>query len=1244
MKNVILAEPSTIALFGMGFVVLLFLMALVGAVVFLIVRFLREKKNPASPHSPIPPVHPASGRHRFKTGLLLLLLAGMAAVICFVLLTRSQGSMEVLGQSEFFHVFESNRIVSATITYDAPGSSLVRITGTYKRRDQFNNETEARYVVKKALLTEKMRDALLRELKPIEIREPNTHFMMNLIWSIIPFLILPLMVMLMGLALGAIALFVIRRTSKDGKTTPAPRMIPQTERMYRKCPQCGAELKPDVSEGLCPACLLQRGIATEGGAPPGTPPFVPPMIPDLAKLFPQLEILELIGKGGMGAVYKARQPALDRFVALKILAPRSGGDLDFAERFTREARALARLSHPNIVAVYDFGVAAGVPLAVEPGILPGGETVDVSKIAGSSSADPGGKMPPSTSGGTPDTTKLHYFIMEYVDGPNLRQIEQAGKLPPREALEIIPQICAALQFAHDEGIVHRDIKPENVLLDKKGRVKIADFGLAKILGQEPKDFRLTGARDVVGTPHYMAPEQIEKPQTVDHRADIYSLGVVFYEMLTGELPLGKFQPPSSCARGMQIDVRLDEVVLRSLEKEPARRYQHVSEVKTQVETIANSQGGSAANTGATPNPSPGRDYRTKQSLFGLPLAHVAWGVDPVTHRPRVAKGWIAIGSKAKGLAAVGLEAYGLIAVGLIAGGIFPTGLLAFGVWSVGLVAYGIVSTGLLAIALIQAVGLVSLGNHSVGLVHFGIDAPVFLLLGLPIAAIWFLRMICSTIKRAWQSAGQPAAATSPPPDRFWRRFALVMACVVLIPVAIAILGMLAAIAIPNFVKGRNQALAHRQNRAVAAQASETASNLAFGPVIEREINLADARTNFLITFKTGDLRTPPPEIGGSSSAIYDWARREGVDAGAGIINKDVLSGFDMAVLPAPARCWEELTPTQAVRRLDSQPLDHFCIMLYGNANLPDTCAFKTHEGGIGILQVTEYVSDPPGLKVRYKFLEKAPETPSMPATTESWSPMLWPGEKPDLQKVLDEARKLTSTDHCEEALQRYLWYHDHAREFSSGASINSGLSDWIELGRRYPKAKKALIEIRNQKTRKFMAGQGYYDLFSEVWAINRELQDEDATLALFKTIQQQDKELAGQCFGLVEGLLVQRGEYDVCLSYIGDFQANFESIRKSWERMKQWEDHTAEMRQQQSQRLQALAKTNSMFSPVPFSPPGPPKFADNNFVGQVRQLVEILVGTGHQADAEKIRGEAVTVLDDPRLKSAVSDAEQKTKK
>jgi serine/threonine protein kinase len=309
------------------------------------------------------------------------------------------------------------------------------------------------------------------------------------------------------------------------------------------CPTCGRPLPPNAPKGLCPECLLKAGLQTEtqpnAGDParPKPPPFVPPSPTELARHFPQLEILELIGRGGMGAVYKARQPSLDRLVALKILPPGVAGDTGFAERFTREARALARLSHPNIVAVYDFGQAAGMP----------------------------------------------FFLMEYVDGPNLRELERGGKLNPREAMQIIPQICEALQFAHDEGIVHRDIKPENILLDKKGRVKIADFGIAKLVGQTAvPDAALTGAGDVVGTLNYMAPEQREKPLTVDHRADIFSLGVVFYELLTGELPIGKFAPPSQVA---QVDVRLDEVVVRALEKEPARRYQHVSDLGTDVQNI-----------------------------------------------------------------------------------------------------------------------------------------------------------------------------------------------------------------------------------------------------------------------------------------------------------------------------------------------------------------------------------------------------------------------------------------------------------------------------------------------------------------------------------------------------------------------------------------------------------------------------------------------------------------------------------
>jgi serine/threonine protein kinase len=321
--------------------------------------------------------------------------------------------------------------------------------------------------------------------------------------------------------------------------------------MENNCPACGTPLPSGSLAGLCPACLLHQA-ATETDTQPETAPFQAPSVTEVAALFPQLEIRSLLGKGGMGAVYMARQPALDRLVALKILPTRAGTGADFADRFNREARALAKLNHPNIVTVHEFGQVNGMP----------------------------------------------YFIMEYVDGLNLRQLEQAGKLSPREALQIVPQICEALQFAHDAGIVHRDIKPDNILLDKKGRVKIADFGIAKLLGTPP-DTALPETQGILGTPNYMAPEQIEKPQSVDHRADIFALGVVFYEMLTGELPLGKFGPPSSGPRGLRVDVRLDEVVLRALEKEPNRRYQHASQLKTAVETIAGTPPGAPPNS---PNP------------------------------------------------------------------------------------------------------------------------------------------------------------------------------------------------------------------------------------------------------------------------------------------------------------------------------------------------------------------------------------------------------------------------------------------------------------------------------------------------------------------------------------------------------------------------------------------------------------------------------------------------------------------
>jgi predicted Ser/Thr protein kinase/DNA-directed RNA polymerase subunit RPC12/RpoP len=320
--------------------------------------------------------------------------------------------------------------------------------------------------------------------------------------------------------------------------------------MQITCYECGKDFDVDLetSEIKCPGCgkLLDRAklktLKLETDILKLSPPETGGQRPaHLGEIKPgsylgQYRILEEIGRGGMGVVYKALQTTLDRVVAIKVLAPAFSTDPEFVKRFEKEAKALAKLNHPNIVGIYDAG----------------------------------------------KQNDIYYFVMEYVDGINLRNMLNARTLSKENALALIPPLCEALEYAHSEGVIHRDIKPENILIDKKGRVKITDFGLVKIVYGSRVSERLTQTNVVMGTLNYLAPESYEHPTKVDHRVDIYALGVIIYEMLTGAIPRGKFAPPSKKAN---INSGLDEIVLKALEQDPENRYQRASDIITDLQKI-----------------------------------------------------------------------------------------------------------------------------------------------------------------------------------------------------------------------------------------------------------------------------------------------------------------------------------------------------------------------------------------------------------------------------------------------------------------------------------------------------------------------------------------------------------------------------------------------------------------------------------------------------------------------------------
>ncbi|MFO0661970.1 MAG: serine/threonine-protein kinase [Polyangiaceae bacterium] len=323
------------------------------------------------------------------------------------------------------------------------------------------------------------------------------------------------------------------------------------------------------------------------------------------------KILQQIGRGGMGTVYKASQPTIGRMVAIKILHPKLTNRKDLVTRFSREAKALGHLSHPNTVKVFDDGV-------LEDGSL--------------------------------------FIVMEFLEGKNLNHtIRAEGRLPIDRALPILVQICGALEEAHQRGIIHRDLKPENIFLCSQGGIrdvpKVLDFGLAKLTDPEmrPGATALTQEGTVFGTPEFMSPEQAQG-KTLDARSDVYSLAVILYEALTGKLPFDSRSPMEFVklhvqATPIRIDQRvpglsfppgLADVMSRALQKEPTERYQSAKAFADALESILpkssgpSSLAGPASGVASSANGAIAKPGIPMSVLIGVAVACLLIGIGAAT--------------------------------------------------------------------------------------------------------------------------------------------------------------------------------------------------------------------------------------------------------------------------------------------------------------------------------------------------------------------------------------------------------------------------------------------------------------------------------------------------------------------------------------------------------------------------------------------------------------------------------------
>jgi len=306
-----------------------------------------------------------------------------------------------------------------------------------------------------------------------------------------------------------------------------------------------------------------------------TPAWEPPSVAELQPGLPQMEVIELVARGGMGAVYKGVQKSLNRHVAIKVLPPDMARDPSFAERFKEEALSMAKLSHPGIVSVYDAG-------KTKDGLL--------------------------------------YFMMEYVEGTDVAHlIQQEHRIEPKQALEITVAVCEALAYAHESGVIHRDIKPSNIMLDRHQRVKITDFGLAKQT-EETRDERRTRSRVAIGTPDFVAPEALTAGIVPDHRVDLYSVGVTLYQMLTGQIPRGSFALPSAVVPS--VDSRVDAIVDRAMKSDRDLRYATAVQLRTEVLAVLDASASIRSTT--TPPSKPWLAWATAAAAVIVALAVIPW--------------------------------------------------------------------------------------------------------------------------------------------------------------------------------------------------------------------------------------------------------------------------------------------------------------------------------------------------------------------------------------------------------------------------------------------------------------------------------------------------------------------------------------------------------------------------------------------------------------------------------------------